>query len=80
MPPLIAHINRVRLYLQQQPLLSLLPVVLLFLIMLSSLALLSDATQNSERFERLYLQLLAVNIIGMLIFVLLISLDRKSVV
>lgn len=74
MPPLTANINRAQRYLRQQPLLSLLPVVVLFLIMLSSLALLSDATQNSERFERLYLQLLAINIIGMLIFILLISL------
>lgn len=61
-------------YLRSQPLLSLLPIFVLFMMMLSSLALLSDATQNSVRFERLYLQLLVINIVGLLILSTLITL------
>ncbi len=73
MRPSTTRLNKIRRYLKARPLLSLLPVFLLFLIMLSSLALLSDATQNSARFERQYLQLLAINIVGTLIFITLIS-------
>ncbi len=73
MRPPTTRLNKIRRYLQARPLLSLLPVFLLFLTMLSSLALLSDATQNSARFERQYLQLLAINIVGTLIFITLIS-------
>ena len=74
MNSLLTRTNSTLRYLRNHPLLSLLPVLLLFLMMLSSLALLSDATQNSVRFERLYLQLLIINILGTLILIGLIGL------
>ncbi len=64
-------------YLRSHPLLSLLPVVFLFLVMLASLELLSNATQNSAHFERHYLQLLIINILGVLILIGLIGFRIK---
>lgn len=73
MSSFMTRMNSTLHYLRTHPLLSLLPVLLLFLMMLSSLTLLSDATQNSARFEQLYLQLLVINISGTLILVGLIG-------
>ncbi len=67
------HLIQALRRLQQHSAFKLLPVLLLFLLMLSSLALLSDATQNSARFERLYLQLLIINLLGALILLFLIG-------
>ncbi len=60
--------------LSRHPLYRALPIVVLFLLMLAALVLLSDITSNSERFERHYLRLLAINILGLIVLAVLIGL------
>jgi len=60
-------------YLNTHPYFGLLPVFVLFLIMLLSLVLLGDATQNSQSFERLYALLLIVNFSGVILLLGLIG-------
>ncbi len=50
-----------------------LPVALLSILLLSSLFLMSAATQNSEQFGRLYMLLLVVNVLGLIALLMLIS-------
>lgn len=49
------------------------PVVALFLLLLASLYLMSEATRNSAEFGRIYSALLAVNILALLLLVALIG-------
>jgi len=49
-----------------------LPVALLSILLLSSLLLMSAATQNSEQFGRLYMLLLLVNLLGLIALLVLI--------
>ncbi len=49
------------------------PVALLSLLLLSSLFLMSAATQNSEQFGRLYMLLLVVNLFGLVSLLILIT-------
>ena len=50
-----------------------LPVALLSILLLSSLFLMSAATQNSEQFGRLYMALLVVNLLGLISLLVLIT-------
>jgi len=50
-----------------------LPVALLSILLLSSLFLMSAATQNSEQFGRLYMALLVVNLLGLVALLVLIT-------
>ena len=50
-----------------------LPVVVLFLLLLSSLYLLSGSTQNSQLFDRLYSVLLGINLLAILLLLGLIG-------
>jgi nitrogen fixation/metabolism regulation signal transduction histidine kinase len=50
-----------------------LPVALLSILLLSSLFLMSAATQNSEQFGRLYMVLLVVNLLGLISLLVLIT-------
>ena len=50
-----------------------LPVALLSILLLSSLFLMSAATQNSEQFGRLYMVLLVVNLLGLVSLLVLIT-------
>ncbi len=43
------------------------PMLLLFVLLLVSLSLMSDATHNSERFGRLYSWLLLANAVGLVV-------------
>ena len=43
------------------------PVILLFVLLLSSLYLLADSTQNSALFDQLYSLLLGINIIAIML-------------
>jgi nitrogen fixation/metabolism regulation signal transduction histidine kinase len=52
-----------------------LPVALLCVVMLGSLAMLSEAMQDSARFGRIYLPLLVVNALGLVAFVVLIGVN-----
>jgi nitrogen fixation/metabolism regulation signal transduction histidine kinase len=66
----------------------LLPMLLLFAVLLASLALMSDATHNSERFGELYSWLLLINAMGLVVLgalvvtniIWLISQQRKKAV
>jgi nitrogen fixation/metabolism regulation signal transduction histidine kinase len=49
------------------------PVVLLFVLLLTSLSLMSSATQNSAMFGQLYSLLLAINVLAMLLLLALIG-------
>ncbi len=49
------------------------PVVVLFLLLIFSLYMMSAATENSERFGRIYLTLLFINILALIMLLLLIS-------
>jgi nitrogen fixation/metabolism regulation signal transduction histidine kinase len=54
---------------------SVLPVIGLFLLMLVSLYLMSDATQNSERFGRLYISLLFFNSLILIVLLVMIGMN-----
>jgi nitrogen fixation/metabolism regulation signal transduction histidine kinase len=56
------------------------PVILLFLMLLTSLYLMSAATQNSATFGRLYSLLLALNILALLLLVALILRNLISLI
>ncbi len=49
------------------------PMLLLFVLLLMSLSLMSDATNNSERFGRLYSWLLLINALGLVVLIGLIG-------
>ncbi len=49
------------------------PVVVLFLLLIFSLYLMSAATENSERFGRLYVPLLFINVVALVMLLVLIS-------
>ncbi len=49
------------------------PMLILFALLLVSLSLMSDATHNSERFNRLYSWLLLINALGLVVLVGLIG-------
>ena len=49
------------------------PVVVLFLLLIFSLYMMSAATENSERFGRIYLTLLFINIMALIMLLVLIS-------
>jgi len=57
--------------------LTLLPVIVLFVLMLGSLVMMSDATQNSERFGRLYSLLLIINSGGLITLIVLIAINIR---
>lgn len=52
----------------------------LFIFMLASLLMMSDAVQNSERFGRLYSILLVFNTVGLLIMLILIGINIRQLV
>ncbi|MFQ5487805.1 MAG: ATP-binding protein [Gammaproteobacteria bacterium] len=52
---------------------SIAPVVVLFLLLIFSLYMMSAATENSERFGRIYLTLLFINIMALIMLMVLIS-------
>ena len=54
---------------------SFLPVIGLFLLLLVSLYLMSDATQNSERFGRLYISLLFFNSLILIFLLVMIGMN-----
>jgi len=56
------------------------PVILLFVLLLTSLYLMSAATQNSELFGRLYSLLLAINILALLLLLALIARHMLSLI
>lgn len=56
------------------------PLVALAALLLVSLVLLSDATQNSARFGQLYSLLLGVNVLGLLILVALIGVNLARLI
>jgi nitrogen fixation/metabolism regulation signal transduction histidine kinase len=58
---------------------SVLPVIGLFVLLLLSLYLMSDATQNSERFGRLYISLLIFNSLIMIFLVVMIGMNLFEV-
>ncbi len=51
------------------------PVILLFVVLLISLFLMSEAIQNSEKFSRLYLWLLVFNIFALFVLLALIAIN-----
>jgi len=54
--------------------------VILFILMLSSLLIMSNALQDSSHFSDLYLGLLIFNTLGLLVLVVLISLNLKQLI
>ena len=54
--------------------------LLLFIFMLSSLLLMSNALQDSSYFGRFYLALLVLNILGILCLVVLIALNLRRLI
>lgn len=56
------------------------PVILLFLLLLTSLYIMSAATQNSEVFGRLYSLVLGINILALLLLVALIGRNLISLI
>ncbi len=57
-----------------------LPIVALSVLLLTSLYLMGAATRNSEEFGRLYLALLAVNLVGLITLVVLIGVNLARLV
>jgi len=57
-----------------------LPIVALSVLLLASLYLMGVATRNSEEFGRLYLALLAVNLVGLITLVVLIGVNLARLV
>ncbi|MGE0386963.1 MAG: ATP-binding protein [Gammaproteobacteria bacterium] len=53
------------------------PIAALCVVMLASLMMLSEAVQDSARFGRLYLVLLAINAVGLLAFIVLIAVNGR---
>jgi nitrogen fixation/metabolism regulation signal transduction histidine kinase len=57
-----------------------LPIIALSVLLLASLYLMGAATRNSEEFGRLYLSLLAVNLVGLITLVVLIGVNLARLV
>ena len=57
-----------------------LPAAILFVLMLGSLSLMSDATQDNERFHELYSTLLAINVLILILLLWLIMVNMVKLV